>query len=285
VSAVRDRFRPPQPPTTRGFGEIWSATTAFTILQTWSGIGTLGVKAVECLFRPPFSWLADAVTMTNRFLHRCLLPLAISVFFWVIGYAFVDFLGFVKLVGVQDRMPGGLVLAFTREVMFWVTGMIFAGAVGASVTADIAARKNREELDAFSVMGVDQVRLLVLPRVVGAALACSAAGLFSIFGTIVTTYAFAPAYTPLSHAIVWDGIVQSMLAPDYLTALLKYFLFGAFVGLVSCAKGLSASGGTAGVGRAVNECVVLLFAGLWVFNSLFNLVYLTVFPQLGDFKG
>jgi phospholipid/cholesterol/gamma-HCH transport system permease protein len=167
----------------------------------------------------------------------------------------------------------------------WVTGMVFAGTVGASITADLAARKNRDELDALAVLGVDQIRLLVLPRVVAASLACAFLGVFALLVTILTDWGLAPSFVPMSHTLVADGIVQSMLSTDQLAALLKFALIGAFVGLVSCAKGLTAGGGTEGVGRAVNQNVVLVFAGIWVLNSLFNLTYLTIFPQLADFKG
>jgi phospholipid/cholesterol/gamma-HCH transport system permease protein len=285
MSAVSGRGRPPQPPPSRTLGEIWRDSSAFNGLRTASEIGTLATKAGGCLIRPPFNWLAEAVEETNRFVKRCAVPLGISMFFWVVGYAFVLLLGFVKLLGAQDRMAGTLVLGFTREPIVWVTGMVFAGAVGASITADVAARKNREELDALAVLGVDQVRMLVLPRIVAAGIACSALGIFAILVTIVTDWSLAPAFTGLSYHVVWTGIVQSMLSADQIAAITKFFLIGLFVGLVSCAKGLSAKGGTEGVGRAVNQNIVLLFAGIWVLNSLFNLTYLSIFPQLADFKG
>jgi phospholipid/cholesterol/gamma-HCH transport system permease protein len=235
--------------------------------------------------RPPFSWVTDAVTETNALIRRCALPLAVSMFAWTVGYAFILLGGFVELLGAEDRMAGALVLGFTREPIVWVTGMVFAGATGAAITADIASRKNREELDALSVLGVDQIRLLVVPRVVASVIACMVLGTLAIFVTILTDYALAPFYTHLAPNLVFEGIVQSMLASDQIAALLKFFLIGLFVGVVSCAKGLSAKGGTEGVGRAVNQTVVLTFAGIWVINSIFNLGYLTIFPQLADFKG
>jgi phospholipid/cholesterol/gamma-HCH transport system permease protein len=277
--------RPPVPVPSRTLSEIWRDSATFRGLSTSSEIGRLAARTGQCLIRPPFNWLWTAVEETNRFIARCAIPLTVSIFFWVLGYAFVMLLGFIRLLGAADRLPGTLLLGFTREPIVWVTGMVFAGTVGASITADLAARKNREELDALTVLGVDQIRLLVVPRVVAAAVACTVLGIFAIFVTILTDWSLAPSFTPLSHRLVADGIVQSMLSADQIAALLKFVLIGAFVGLVSCAKGLSAEGGTEGVGRAVNQNIVLLFAGIWVLNSLFNLTYLTVFPQLADFKG
>jgi phospholipid/cholesterol/gamma-HCH transport system permease protein len=284
VTALRND-RPPRPPSSRSIAEIWRESDAFALLGTASAIGTLAVRSARCLVRPPFSWTGEAIAQCNAYVRRCALPLTISMFFWVIGYAFVMLLGFIRLLGAADRLPGTLLLGFTREPVVWVTGMVFAGTVGASITADLAARKNREELDALVVLGVDHIRMLVLPRVLAATVACAVLGIFALFITALTDWALAPAYVPMSHTLVLDGIVQSMLATDQIAAVIKFVLIGALVGLVSCAKGLTAKGGTEGVGRAVNENIVLVFAGLWILNSLFNLAYLTIFPQLADFKG
>jgi phospholipid/cholesterol/gamma-HCH transport system permease protein len=277
--------RPPRPPSSKRIGDLWRESSAFRGLNTASQIGTLAVRTAKCTVTRPYGWIPDAIQECNRYVARCAVPLTVSMFFWVLGYAFVMLLGFIRLLGAADRLPGTLLLGFTREPVVWVTGMVFAGTVGASITADLAARKNREELDALSVLGVDEIRLLVLPRVVAATLACTFLGLSAILVTILTDWALAPSFVPMSHTLVADGIVQSMLSTDQIAALLKFVLIGAFVGLVSCAKGLTAEGGTEGVGRAVNQNIVLVFAGIWVLNSLFNLTYLTIFPQLADFKG
>jgi phospholipid/cholesterol/gamma-HCH transport system permease protein len=278
--------RPPVPPRTGPTPkEAFVESGVFQSLRSAGEIGALGVSAVTTAVRPPYSWVPDAILETNRLVKRCIFPLGVSMVAWVVGYAFILLTNLVKLLGAQDRMPGGLVLGFTREPIVWVTGMIFAGAAGAAITADIAAQKNREELDALAVLGVDRIRRIVVPRVVGAAISCTVLGLFAIAVTIVTVYLLGPLYIDASPRLVFDGMVQSMVSTDQIAALMKFVLFGIFVGVVSCAKGLSAKGGTEGVGRAVNQNIVLVFAGIWVINSVFNLAYLTIFPQLADFKG
>jgi phospholipid/cholesterol/gamma-HCH transport system permease protein len=234
---------------------------------------------------PPFAWISDAIVEANRNIRKCLFPLGLSMVTWVVGYAFILLTGLVRLLGASDRMPGGLVLGFTREPIVWVTGMIYAGSAGAAMSADLATRKNREELDALSVLGVDRIRHLVVPRVIASAVACTLLGLFAIFVTIATVYLLGPLYVDLTPRLIFDGIVQSLVSSDDIAAVIKFFLFGLFVAIVSCAQGLSAERGVEGVGRAVNRNVVVTFAGIWVINSLFNIAYLTIFPQLADFKG
>lgn len=261
------------------------SSKAFESLSSAGQIGALGVKTAVTAARPPYSWGQATIEETNVLFRRCAIPLAVCMFAWTIGYAFILLTGFVTLLGAEDRMPGGLVLGFTREPIAWVSGMVFAGAAGAAITADMAARKNREELDALNVLGVDQVRTLIIPRVIASMIACLEIGLVASFVTVFTVWGLGPFYADMSSHLVFQGIVQSLLTTDELALMFKFVVIGGVVGLISSAKGLSAKGGTEGVGRAVNEAVVLTFACVWVVNSLINLTYLTVFPQLADFKG
>jgi phospholipid/cholesterol/gamma-HCH transport system permease protein len=45
-------------------------------------------------------------------------------------------------------------------------------------------------------------------------------------------------------------------------------LFGLAAGLIACYKGITVSGGPAGVGNAVNETVVFSFIALFVINLI-----------------
>ena len=57
-------------------------------------------------------------------------------------------------------------------------------------------------------------------------------------------------------------------------------MFGAIIAIVCCYKGMTASGGAAGVGRAVNEAVVIAFAGIWAFNYVFTQTLLATHPEI-----
>ena len=50
---------------------------------------------------------------------------------------------------------------------------------------------------------------------------------------------------------------------DLWGSVAKCALYGLIVGVVSCYVGLNAKGGSIGVGRAVNQAVVISFAGIW----------------------
>ncbi len=62
--------------------------------------------------------------------------------------------------------------------------------------------------------------------------------------------------------------------------MVKTTLFGAIIAIVCCYKGMNASGGPAGVGRAVNQAVVIAFLGIFAFNYTFTQVLLATHPSI-----
>jgi phospholipid/cholesterol/gamma-HCH transport system permease protein len=170
-------------------------------------------------------------------------------------------------------------------VCAWVTCMIFAGVAGSAVTSDLGARKIREELDALAVLGVDRVRSLVVPRVVAMTVAAPVLGMLAVAIAQGVNYAIAPAHLGVAPAVHRDSLVSNILPLDLYASIIKYLIIGFFVGVVSCQKGLASSGGSEGVGRAVNQTVIITFFGIWLFNSLFNLAYFTLFPDVAVPRG
>ena len=82
-------------------------------------------------------------------------------------------------------------LASIREFAPFVTAVVMAGVAGTAITADLGARKIRDELDALVVMGVDPIKNLVVPRFLALMIVTGLfdifALLFGIFGGVLAT--------------------------------------------------------------------------------------------------
>ena len=98
------------------------------------------------------------------------------------------------LFGAIDRLGGFFVLASIREFAPFVTAIILAGVGGTAITADLGARKIREELDALQVLGVDPIKNLVVPRFLALMVVTGLfniyALIFGIFGGVLATLTF-----------------------------------------------------------------------------------------------
>jgi phospholipid/cholesterol/gamma-HCH transport system permease protein len=187
------------------------------------------------------------------------------------------------LFGIPERLGSFFLMASVREFAPWINAMVVAGVVGTAVTADLGARRIREEFDAMEVLGVDPVRAIILPRVIAlsimtglldvVALSCGVAG-----GWIASQEL--GANSDAFFANFWNNATTV----DMAGSVCKTFLFGLIIGIVCCYKGYRAEGGAIGVGRAVNHAVVIAFAGIWAFNWAFTQIMLGLNPDMQVYR-
>jgi phospholipid/cholesterol/gamma-HCH transport system permease protein len=246
-------------------------------LKALGGPLWLTLQAARCWVTPPFSWWHEAVEQAWILVKRCMIPAGISVL--AFGYGAIGTGGgnFLSLFGEIDRLGQFYGAAALREYVPWVTGMVVAGVAGTAICADLGARKVREELDALEAIGVDPVRTLVAPRILAMVMITP---LLNLIGLIFA--AISGAAAELVHHGTMAGFLASFDASfttvDVLANVIKAIAFGLIIAAVCSYKGMNASGGPEGVGRAVNQAVVTAFVAVWVFNFAFNSVYLASFP-------
>jgi len=244
--------------------------------QVW-GILQLAAGTIRAIFTPPFSWRGEFVDQAWTLAKRASIPAAISAFGFGYGAPGVQGSLIAELLGDPTRVAAIVGPATVREQAVWITGMVVAGVAGTAICADLGARKVRDELSALQVMGVDPVRELVAPRVLAITLLMPALGI-----VVITTEAFAILLANLQVTATvggyFEAVSRSFTTIDLVANLVKTTVSGAIVGLVCCYKGMHAQGGPVGVGRAVNQAVVISFCLIWVLNFAFNSTYLGAFP-------
>ena len=261
-------------------------TRAYQAIRVAADTGHLATTTARTFVKHPRTSLRAASGEMATSINRCLIPLALSHAAYIIGFGIILFGAVLTNLGAVDRESGAMFLIWAREIGTWITAMIFAGVVGSAITADLGARRIREELDALSVLGVDQIRALVVPRVVATTIAAPMLAFMSLAWITLVNFAVAPSRLDLDRSVMLHNLASTIFPLDLLaTVLIKNTVLGLFVGLIACQKGLSCKPGAEGVGRAVGQTVVITFFGIWLFNSLFNLGYLTLFPSASALRG
>jgi len=271
---------------TKAIDDRVTALPGFKGLETLQGCAALAAAVARAVVKPPFPWVRDCLDECSNGLRRCLPPLLLSMSFFAVGLVIAIIGGIIATLGTSDRMGAAMAVGWPRETAYWVTGMIFAGVLGSSMTADLGASKIRDELDAIRVLGVDPIVKLVVPRVMALIILAPILGLIACLNAIGLLYFVAPrTMNNLSPAVYMDVMKDFVNTVDILSFVLRLVLTGALVGIVAAYKGLNARGGTEGVGRAVNESVVITFLGIWMLNSLWNAVFLSSFPSIQNLRG
>jgi phospholipid/cholesterol/gamma-HCH transport system permease protein len=179
-----------------------------------------------------------------------------------------------QLVGYGfSGLAGGLVgLSMAREAAPVFSAITAAGRVGAGIAAEIGTMAVTEQVDALRVLATDPVRYLVVPRLLAAALAMPGLTMFAnIIGSlggylVATTLGISgPSYI--------SSLQRMVFAYDIIAGLLKAFVFGLIIAAVGCFRGLQASGGADGVGRATTGAVVTAIVLILVSNYFVNLIF------------
>ena len=236
-------------------------------------------KTIMSALRPPYPYGGEFISQFLFALKLCWFPLLVSTVAFGFGAPGLQAANFLTLFGAIDRLGGFFVLASIREFAPFVTAIVVAGVAGTAITADLGARKIREELDALQVLGVDPVKNLVVPRFLALMIIT---GLFDIYALIFGVFSGL-------IAAVTNGATVGQFSATFFTnasttdlwgSVVKCTIFGAIIAIVCCYKGMTASGGAEGVGRAVNQAVVIAFLGVFAFNYVFTQTLLATHPEI-----
>jgi phospholipid/cholesterol/gamma-HCH transport system permease protein len=249
------------------------------VLEEFGDVVLLTGRTISSAVRPPYPYGGELVSQFLFALRLVWFPLLITTVAISYGAPGLQAANFLTLFGALDRLGGFFVLAAIREIGPLITSVVVAGIAGTAITADLGARKIREELDALQVLGVDPVKNLVVPRFLALMVVTGLFDiyslLFGIFGGIAAELVNGQPLGPF-----WGTLFANASTTDLWGSVLKTTCFGAIIAIVCCYKGMSASGGAEGVGRAVNEAVVVSFLGIGVMNYVFTQTLLATHPQI-----
>src|SRR5213595_2866332 len=192
-------------------------------------------KTIMSALRPPYPYGGEFVIQFLFALRLCWFPLLISTVAFGYGAPGLQAGNFLILFGSLDRLGGFFVLASVREFAPFVTAVILAGVAGTAITADLGARKIREELDALQVLGVDPIKNLVVPRFLALMLVT---GLFDIYALIFGIAGGIGAEILYNQPLgpFFSTLLTNASTTDLWGSVLKTCCFGAIIAIVCCYK-------------------------------------------------
>lgn len=227
------------------------------MLDSFATIGRFGNFsgriATRILRRPLF--LNEVIAQMWTTTIRCLLPVIAVTFPFGMVMA-LQGLEIFRLFGAERMLASLISIATLREISPVLASVLVAAQGGASCAASLGAMRIKEEIDATEVMAVDAIKYHVVPRVLALTIACP---LLNIAGSVsgVAGGYFTAVFVKGESGGIFMAELWSFMGPmDVWGGLIKTTVFGLAIGLISCYHGYRASGGAAGVGKAVNDTVV-----------------------------
>ena len=163
-------------------------------------------------------------------------------------------------------------MSVIRELGPLITAIIVAGRTGSAFAAELGTMKVNEEIDAFTTMGLDPVRFLVVPRVIAATLMTPVLTVFAnlaglIGGAIVMTGIGYPLITYVSRAM------QAVSSIDFAGGLVKSLVFGLLISTTGCLCGLRTGEGASAVGNSATRAVVNSIVLIVLADGLFAVLF------------
>lgn len=181
-------------------------------------------------------------------------------------------------LGLGSGVGAVVSIAMCRELGPVLTGLMLAGRVGASMAAEIGTMKVTEQVDALRSMGVHPVDYLVVPRVFAMffsipLLVAESIGFGLLASHWVGVYGFGVPSTWYHHHVLAHTAII-----DIVIGMIKGFVFGAIIVLISCHQGLNASHGAVGVGRGTTQAVVFSSLALLIVNFFLSIILNALSP-------
>jgi phospholipid/cholesterol/gamma-HCH transport system permease protein len=239
----------------------------------------LTVKTLISAVRAPYPYGEELVWQLLFVLKLSWFPLLVSTFALNLGAPGLQAAGVLSLFGALDRLGGFFVVIAIRWIAPLVTAVVVSGVAGTAITADLGARKIREELDALQVLGVDPVKNLVVPRFLALMVIT---GLLDVFAIVMGLFAGIAAELLYHQSLggFFATLFSNATITDIWSSVMMCTMFGAIVAIVCSDKGVSASGGAPGVGKAVNQAVVISLVAVFFFQFVVSSILLATNPEL-----
>ena len=236
-------------------------------LETLGRITLNGIHVIKCLCKNGVN-KGELIEQCSRF-GVSSLPITLSI----VSMTSVIIASQVALEMVKQGGGNfiGLMMAIliVREMAVIMAGFAIISMIGSSLASEIATMRVTEQIDAMTVLKVDPIGHLFVPRVLSGMIMMPfvtilAAGVGIVAGAITSDL-----FAGLTYKAYFDSVWLGIYMKDLWVCLAKAVFFGGTIALISCSCGYYASGGAKGVGLATTKAVVWSFVGIVIWDMIF----------------
>jgi len=164
-------------------------------------------------------------------------------------------------------------LSVIRELGPVITGLVVAGRVGASVSAELGTMKVTEQIDAMEAMATDSVQYLVIPRFLALLIMMPLLTIYADIVGILGGFLIGVTKLGIGATQYLRLTFEALSMRDIYSGFTKPIVFAVIIALISSQEGFIAQGGAEGVGRATTRTVVNTFILIIVADCLITALY------------
>ncbi len=242
----------------------------FNLFEQVGNITLFTADTFKWLFKKPFRRHLVVEQMEKIGIQTLPVALLTSAF---TGMIFIVQLYFsLKEFDLEPLCPRSLGLTLVRELAPILSGLVMAGRVGAAITAEIGTMKVTNQLDAITIMGINPVQYLSVPRLIATSLAMFGIVVMANFVGILGGYFVGTTLLDLNKATFIAETLKYIELKDFFASAGKGIFFGMIISMIGCWRGFYVKGGSKGVGKATMESVVISMILILAADYVLNLI-------------
>ncbi len=194
----------------------------------------------------------------------------------------IEVISMMGKMGFSDVVGSLIVVVIIRELGPILTAFLIAGRSGSSLTTYIGSMVINSEVDALATMGVDPIRFLVMPGLIGGCIALFVMNIFFsasaiCVGFLVTKGAVALSGNMLNIQLTWSYLSHEILSAismmDFVFIIVKPLVFGAIITTNACYQALNITRDVRQVPKAVSRSVIKSFLYVVLADVFLSLIY------------
>lgn len=241
-------------------------------------------RAIASIFSESRSFKTDSrnVILQTFFTGVEIFPILFVVATLFGSIVIVEVMTMMGKVGFSDVVGSLMVVVIIRELGPILTAFLIAGRSGSSLTTYIGGMVINSEVDALATMGVDPIRYLVMPGLIGGTIAtfimtilfsgsAIGAGYLVIKGLIAVTG------NALNLQLTWDylstEILKAMSFTDFIFIIIKPVVFGCIITTNACYQAMNIPRDVRQVPKATGKSVIKSFFYIVCADVILSLFY------------
>ncbi len=179
----------------------------------------------------------------------------------------------LRQFGANIYVADLIAIAMVSEMGPLITAILVAGRSGSAITAEIATMKVSEEIDALTVMGVDPIPYLIVPKLYALIVTLPLLTVFANVIGILGGAVIGVTYLDISFYPFFKEVFSVLRYKEIITGLVKSLCFSAIILLTASYFGFRVKGGAEGVGRVTTASVVASIFFVIVADSILGLIF------------
>ncbi len=246
------------------------STTDFVL-----GLGKITLfsgQLLKAAFRRPFRFRR----LMDELYNIGVLSLAIVIVSGVAVGMVLGLQGYNTLVrfGAEESLGAVVGLSLIRELGPVLTALLVTGRAGSAIAAELGSMVVTEQLDGLRMLSVDPLDFIVGPKALAMVIAMPLlAALFTVLG-LMGGYLVGVLFLGVDPGSYLSALEASIdFRSDVVGSLIKGFVFGLLVAVISTYRGYTADPHSAGVSAATTSTVVIASVTTLIFDYLITALW------------